>query len=98
MAQISRFVPPALEPILPANGVLVRDRTPSYAAIRRQKQALAALREGEAQRGHTCGNWCSTRNSRRRQSLCRSKPRTPGFDDDKKIAVAMPLGRKTCSS
>jgi Protein kinase domain len=33
---------------LPANGVLVRDRTPSHAAIRRQKSALSALREGSA--------------------------------------------------
>jgi hypothetical protein len=37
---------------LPAEGVLVRDRTPSHAAIRRQKNALSALRKGSAARLH----------------------------------------------
>ncbi len=37
---------------IPFDGVLVRDRTPSRAAIRQQKNALASLREGSAARPH----------------------------------------------
>jgi len=41
---------------LPANGVLVRDRTPSHAAIKRQKSCRRCARE--ALSGHSCGSWC----------------------------------------
>jgi len=76
---------------LPANGLLVRDRTPNQAAIRRQRHALAALREGSAARPHL-------RELVLDPSLAQApepvsfEPLTPGFDDDKKIAVAKALG------
>ena len=76
---------------LPHSGVLVRDRTPSQAAIRRQKSALSALREGSAARPHL-------RELALDPSLAQPpdpvsfEPLTPDFDDDKKIAVSKALG------
>lgn len=76
---------------LPLNGVLVRDRTPSQAAIRRQKSALSSLREGSAARPHL-------RELVLDPSLATApepvsfEPITAGFDDDKKVAVSKALG------
>ncbi|WP_328397982.1 AAA domain-containing protein [Nocardia sp. NBC_00416] len=76
---------------IPFNGVLVRDRTPSRAAIRRQKSALASLREGSAARPHL-----------RELVLDPSQAQPPepvefqasaaDLDEDKKVAVSKALG------
>ena len=76
---------------LPANGVLVRDRTPSHAAIRRQKSALAALREGSAARPHLRELVLDPSLADHPQPVS-FEPTFPDLDDDKKAAVAKALG------
>lgn len=76
---------------LPANGVLVRDRTPSQAAIRRQKSALAALRDGSAARPHLRELVLDSSVARAPEPVA-FEPLRPDFDDDKKVAVSKALG------
>ena len=76
---------------LPASGVLVRDRTPSHAAIRRQKSALSALREGSAARPHLRELVLDPMLAAHPQPVS-FVPTTAGLDDDKKAAVANALG------
>jgi hypothetical protein len=76
---------------LPANGVLVRDRTPSHAAIRRQKSALSALREGSAARPHLRELVLDPTVAAQPQPVSFA-PKTSDLDDDKKTAVANALG------
>ncbi|MEU8632695.1 AAA domain-containing protein [Amycolatopsis sp. NPDC048633] len=76
---------------LPASGVLVRDRTPSQAAIRRQKSALAALRDGSAARPHLRELVLDPSVAHAPEPVA-FEPLRPDFDDDKKIAVAKALG------
>lgn len=76
---------------LPAEGVLVRDRTPSRAAIRRQKNALAALREGSAARPHLRELLLDPSVANAPEPVAFT-PLTPDMDEDKKVAVAKALG------
>jgi hypothetical protein len=76
---------------LPAHGVLVRDRAPSRAAIRRQKNALAALRDGSAARPHLRELVLDPTVASPPEPV-EFEPRRPDFDDDKKLAVAHALG------
>ena len=76
---------------LPAAGVLVRDRTPSQAAIRRQKHALSALREGSAARPHLRELVLDPSVAQAPEPVS-FEPLTPDFDDDKKVAVSKALG------
>lgn len=76
---------------LAPNGVLVRDRTPSQAAIRRQKSALAALRDGSAARPHLRELVLDPSVARAPEPVA-FEPRRPDFDDDKKLAVSKALG------
>ncbi|MBM7078332.1 AAA domain-containing protein [Micromonospora humida] len=76
---------------LPAHGVLVRDRTPSQAAIRRQKTALAALRDGSSARPHLRELVLDPSVASAPEPVA-FEPLRPDFDDDKKLAVAHALG------
>lgn len=76
---------------VPANGVLVRDRTPSHAAIKRQKNALSALREGSAARPHLRELVLDPTLTAHPEPVS-FEPVTPDLDDDKKAAVAKALG------
>lgn len=76
---------------IPTDGLLVRDRTPSNAAISRQKSALAALREGSAARPHLRDLVLDPALAEHPQPVA-FQPRTPDLDDDKKAAVAAALG------
>ncbi|WP_433476561.1 AAA domain-containing protein [Spirillospora sp. CA-142024] len=76
---------------LPASGVLVRDRTPSQAAIRRQKSALAALRDGSAARPHLRELVLDPSVAHAPDPVA-FEPLRPDFDDDKKVAVSKALG------
>lgn len=76
---------------LGSEGVLVRDRTPSGAAIRRQKNALSALREGSAARPHLRELVLDPSVAVAPEPVA-FQPLTPGLDDDKKVAVSKALG------
>ncbi|SCL35858.1 serine/threonine-protein kinase [Micromonospora aurantiaca (nom. illeg.)] len=76
---------------LPFHGVLVRDRTPSQAAIRRQKTALAALRDGSSARPHLRELVLDPSVASAPEPVA-FEPLRPDFDDDKKVAVAHALG------
>jgi hypothetical protein len=76
---------------LGTDGVLVRDRTPTGAAIRRQKNALSALREGSAARPHLRELVLDPSVALAPEPVA-FQPLTPDLDDDKKIAVSKALG------
>ncbi|MDP7707437.1 serine/threonine-protein kinase [Mycobacterium sp. TY815] len=76
---------------IPFDGVLVRDRTPSRAAIRRQKDALAALREGSAARPHLRELVLDPAQAQAPDPV-EFSARTAGLDEDKKVAVSRALG------
>lgn len=76
---------------IPFDGVLVRDRTPSRAAIRRQKNALAALREGSAARPHLRELVLDPAQAQAPDPVEFSS-RTADLDEDKKVAVSRALG------
>ncbi|MGA4540885.1 AAA domain-containing protein [Uniformispora flossi] len=76
---------------LPTNGVLVRDRTPSQAAIRRQKSAIAALRDGSAARPHLRELVLDPSVAHTPEPVA-FQPQRPDFDNDKKVAVSKALG------
>ncbi len=78
-------------PDLPAEGVLVRDRTPTQTSIRRQKSALAALREGSAARPHLRDLVLDPSVARAPEPVAFTAL-TPDLDEDKKVAVAKALG------
>ena len=76
---------------LPRNGVLVRDRRPSQATIKRQKTALAALREGSSARPHLRELVLEPEVAKSPEPVA-FEPITPDLDDDKLVAVANALG------
>jgi hypothetical protein len=76
---------------LPRNGVLVRDRRASQAAIKRQKTALAALREGSSARPHLRELVLDPEVAVAPDPVS-FQPVTPGLDEDKVVAVANALG------
>ena len=76
---------------LPVRGVLVRDRTPSQAAIRRQKDALAALREDRCARPHLRELVLDPAVALEPVHVELTEARE-GLDEDKKIAVSRALG------
>ncbi|UCA22903.1 AAA domain-containing protein [Mycobacterium kansasii] len=76
---------------IPFDGVLVRDRTPSRAAIRRQKNALASLREGSAARPHLRELVLDPAQAQTPEPV-EFQPRTGDLDEDKKVAVSKALG------
>lgn len=76
---------------MPHNGVLVRDRRPSQAAIRRQKTALAALREGSSARPHLRELVLEPEVAKPPEPVA-FVPITPELDQDKIVAVANALG------
>lgn len=78
---------------VPATGILVRDRTPSHAAIRRQKGALSALREGSAAMPHLRELVLDPTLAAHPEPVL-FQPTTPDLDDDKKTAVANALGSR----
>jgi hypothetical protein len=76
---------------LPDHGVLVRDRRPSQAAIKRQKTALAALREGSSARPHLRELVLDPEVATVPEPVA-FEPLTPDLDEDKIVAVANALG------
>lgn len=76
---------------VPRNGVLVRDRRPSQAAIKRQKTALAALREGSSARPHLRELVLEPEVAKVPEPVS-FQPITPELDQDKVVAVANALG------
>ena len=78
---------------LPSTGVLVRDRTPSQAAIRRQKSALSALREGSAAMPHLRELVLDPTIAAHPEPVS-FQPTMSDLDDDKKTAVANALGSR----
>jgi serine/threonine protein kinase len=74
-----------------STGVLVRDRRPSQAAIKRQKTALAALREGSATRPHLRELVLEPEVAKTPEPVA-FDPITPDLDQDKMVAVANALG------
>lgn len=76
---------------VPREGELVRDRTPSRVAIRRQKDALAALRDGSAARPHLRELVLDPSQVQRPEPVAFT-PRTADLDDDKKVAISHALG------
>ena len=76
---------------MPPHGVLVRDRRPSQAAIKRQKDALAALREGSSARPHLRELVLEPEVAKLPEPVA-FEPITPDLDDDKIVAVANALG------
>ncbi|NYE38629.1 hypothetical protein F4692_003779 [Nocardioides cavernae] len=76
---------------MPRHGVLVRDRRPSQAAIKRQKTALAALREGSSARPHLREIVLDPEVATAPDPVA-FEPITPDLDDDKIAAVANALG------
>jgi hypothetical protein len=76
---------------LPVSGVLIRDRTPSQASIRRQKNALAALRDGSAARPHLRELVLDPSVAHAPEPVG-FEPLRPDFDEDKKLAVSKALG------
>lgn len=76
---------------LPFEGELVIDRVPSHAVIRRQKSALAALREGSAARPHLRELVLDPEQAQPPEPV-EFVPRTADLDNDKKVAVANALG------
>lgn len=76
---------------LPRAGVLVRDRRASQAAIKRQKTALAALREGSAARPHLRELVLDPAVALAPEPVA-FQAITPELDQDKIVAVANALG------
>ena len=76
---------------VPRNGVLVRDRRPSQAAIKRQKTALAALREGSSARPHLRELVLEPEVAKVPEPVS-FQPITAELDQDKVVAVANALG------
>jgi len=76
---------------MPRQGVLIRDRRPSQAAIKRQKTALAALREGSSARPHLRELVLEPEVAKSPEPVA-FRPTIPDLDDDKVVAVANALG------
>ena len=76
---------------MPRNGVLVRDRRPSQAAIKRQKTALAALREGSSARPRLRELVLEPEVAKPPEPVA-FESGTPDLDQDKIVAVANALG------
>ena len=76
---------------MPRHGVLVRDRRASQAAIKRQKTALAALREGSSARPHLRELVLEPEVARAPEPVA-FEAMSPDLDDDKVVAVASALG------
>jgi hypothetical protein len=76
---------------MPQHGVLVRDRRPSQAAIKRQKTALAALREGSSARPHLRELVLDPEVAKCPEPVA-FEAITPELDEDKVVAAANALG------
>lgn len=76
---------------IPDNGELVRNRQMAKASIRRQKDALSALRDGASARASLRDLIMDPSTSRAPEPVSFT-PRTPDLDPDKVVAVSHALG------